>query len=231
MILSDFLRALGQLGDRRFLRVVLLGVVLALCLLAGVYALFLGAIDWLVPDSVTLPFIGPVGGVDALLGWASLLLMIGLSVFLMVPVAAMMSGLYLEDVVRAVEDRHYPALPPATPPPFADTLIETANFVAVLIAVNVLAVFAYAFAGPAIPLLFWGLNGYLLGREFFGMVASRRLGRAEARALRRRHSGPIWLAGVLMAAPLSIPFVNLIVPVLGVATFTHLFHRVAARQS
>ena len=231
MILSDFMRALGQLGDRRFLRVVILGVVLALCLLAGVYALFLGAIDWLVPDSLTLPFIGPVGGVDALLGWASLLLMIGLSVFLMVPVAAMMSGLYLEDVVRAVEGRHYPALPQATPARLADTLIDTANFVALLIAVNVVALFAYAFAGPAIPLLFWALNGFLLGREFFTMVASRRLGRAEARALRRRHSGQIWLAGTLMAAPLSIPFVNLIVPVLGVATFTHLFHRVAARQS
>lgn len=231
MILSDFMRALGQLGDRRFLRVVILGVVLALCLLVGVYALFLGAIDWLVPDSLTLPFIGPVGGVDALLGWASLLLMIGLSVFLMVPVAAMMSGLYLEDVVRAVEDRHYPALPHATPARLSDTLIDTANFVALLIAVNALALFAYAFAGPAIPLLFWALNGFLLGREFFTMVASRRLGRAEARALRRRHSGQIWVAGTLMAAPLSIPFVNLIVPVLGVATFTHLFHRIAGRQS
>jgi hypothetical protein len=31
-----------------------------------------------------------------------------------------------------------------------------------------------------------------------------------------------------MAAPLSIPVLNLLVPVLGVATFTHLFHRLAA---
>ena len=38
-----------------------------------------------------------------------------------------------------------------------------------------------------------------------------------------------WLAGTLMAAPLSIPLVNLLVPVLGVATFTHLFHRLAER--
>ena len=28
-----------------------------------------------------------------------------------------------------------------------------------------------------------------------------------------------------MAAPLSIPLVNLLMPVLGAATFTHLFHR------
>jgi hypothetical protein len=29
-----------------------------------------------------------------------------------------------------------------------------------------------------------------------------------------------------MAVPLAIPVVNLFVPVLGAATFTHLFHRV-----
>ena len=29
----------------------------------------------------------------------------------------------------------------------------------------------------------------------------------------------------LMALPLSIPLVNLVIPILGAATFTHLFHR------
>jgi uncharacterized protein involved in cysteine biosynthesis len=33
-----------------------------------------------------------------------------------------------------------------------------------------------------------------------------------------------------MAVPLSIPLVNLIVPVLGAAVFTHTYHRLAARQ-
>ena len=35
--------------------------------------------------------------------------MIGLSVFLMVPVASAFTGFFLEDVAEAVEDRHYPA--------------------------------------------------------------------------------------------------------------------------
>jgi uncharacterized protein involved in cysteine biosynthesis len=48
--------------------------------------------------------------------------------------------------------------------------------------------------------------------------------------LRRRHAGEIWLAGTLMAAPLSVPLVNLLIPVLGIATFTHLFHRLQARD-
>jgi len=33
-----------------------------------------------------------------------------------------------------------------------------------------------------------------------------------------------------MVVPLTIPLVNLLVPVLGAATFTHLFHALSARK-
>ena len=52
MILADFFRAVAQLGDRRFRRVLFLGLILTFALLAGVYALFLGAIQILTPDSL-----------------------------------------------------------------------------------------------------------------------------------------------------------------------------------
>ena len=55
----------------------------------------------------------------------------------------------------------------------------------------------------------------------------RRLGPAGARALARRHLGRLWLAGTAMAVPLSVPLVNLVVPILGVAVFTHQYHRLA----
>ena len=45
-----------------------------------------------------------------------------------------------------------------------------------------------------------------------------------AKRLRRRHAGTIWMAGVLMAVPLSVPLLNLLIPILGAATFTHLYH-------
>ena len=228
MIFTAFFRALGQLGDRRFRRVVLLGAGLALALLFGVYALFLQAIWWFTPDAIDLPLIGPVEGVQTLLGWASLLFMIGLSVFLMVPVASAFTGFFLEDVADAVEDRHYPGLAPVVPPPWPETLRQTVNFLGLVIAVNVFALFLYPFAGPAIPLVFWVLNGFLLGREYFTLVAMRRLPKAEALAMRRRNPGTLLVAGTLMAAPLSIPVLSLVVPVLGVATFTHLFHQLAA---
>jgi len=229
MIFNDFLRALGQLSDPRFRRVLLIGLGLTIALLIAVYAAFLWAVQSFAPDTITIPFVGPIGGLETLLGWGSALLVTGLSIFLMVPVAAMFTGFFLEDVVQAVEDRHYPNLAAVPRPKLVDAMIDSFNFFALLVAVNILALILYAVAGPFIPLLFWGLNGLLLGREYFTLVAQRRLGRAGAKALRRRHGAQIWLAGTLMAAPLSIPLVNLFIPVLGAATFTHMFQRLVTK--
>lgn len=227
MIFAAFFQALAQLGDRRFRRVVLLGALLALALLVAVYAGFLQLVWWLTPESIDLPIVGPVSGVETLLGWASLLLMIGLSVFLMVPVASAFTGLFLEDVVDAVEDRHYPGMQPARAQSWVEALLQSVNFLGLVLVVNAGALMVYPFVGPAIPLVFWSVNGFLLGREYFTMVAQRRMPKKEVAAMRRRNRGKLWLAGTLMAAPLSIPLVNLLVPVLGVATFTHIFHRLA----
>jgi CysZ protein len=227
MIFTAFAKALGQIGDPRFLRVMGFGIALSVALLIGAYAALLWLLESFAPGSISIPFVGPVGGLHTLIGWGSALLMLGLSVFLMVPVASAFSGLFLEDVAQAVEDKHYPGLPAPFKTPFSTTMIDTANFIGVLIVVNLLALLIYTFAGPLIPVIFWSINGYLLGREYFVLVATRRLGRKAARALRANHWIRIWVAGTLMAAPLSIPLLNLLIPVLGVATFTHLFHRLA----
>ena len=119
MIVDAFLKALGQMSDPRFLRVVLFGIALTIALLIGIYAGFLQVIDWFIPETLTLPLVGEITWVDNLLGWGSLLLLLVLSVFLMVPVAAAFAGLFLEGVANAVEDRHYRDLPPvpASPSP------------------------------------------------------------------------------------------------------------------
>ncbi|MEO1001193.1 MAG: EI24 domain-containing protein, partial [Pseudomonadota bacterium] len=78
-------------------------------------------------------------------------------------------------------------------------------------------------------LVFYGVNGYLLGREYFQLVAMRRLGPEGARRLRKRKFWQIWLGGTAMALPLTIPILNLVIPLLGVATFTHQFHRLNER--
>ena len=128
-------------------------------------------------------------------------------------------------MAAAVEARHYPHLPPVPRLPLGESLKDAVNFLGLLIAVNVVALFFYALAGPFVPLLFWALNGLLLGREYFTLTALRHLSPADAKRLYRANRATVWVAGTLMAAPLSIPLLNLLVPIFGVATFTHIFHR------
>jgi len=225
MILSDFLKALGQITDPGFRRVLALGLGLTIALLIAIYAIFLTVIVWLTPDAITLPWLGMITWADSIVSVASIFLMIVLSVFLMVPVASAFTGFFLDDIASAVEARHYPDLKPPAPVPFLDTLTDSLAFLGVLVAANIAALVIYLIVPPFAPLIFWGLNGFLLGREYFQMTAMRWLGRDGARAMRARHSGQIWLAGLLMTVPLTLPLVNLIIPILGVATFTHLFHR------
>ncbi len=179
LILSCFFRALGQWTDPRFRRVLLLGVALTFALLVGVYALFLALIQWLVPETTDLPLLGPVGGLDTLLSIGSFFLMLLASVFLMVPVASAFTGIFLEDVVDAVEDRHYPTLPDGRKMGLAEGLISSVNFFGIVLVANLIALFLWPFAGPLVPVLFWSVNGYLLGREYFTLVAQRRMGQGR----------------------------------------------------
>lgn len=230
IILNSFLLALGQIGDTRFRKVLMLGVGLTFALLVAVYAGFLWLINALVGPEVTLPVLGEVTWVGGLLSVSSLIFMMVLSVFLMVPVASAITSMFLDEVAQAVEDKHYPGLPPVAKVPFGDALKDTVNFLGVLITANLLAFILYAFLAPFALFIFWGLNGFLLGREYFTLAAMRRVGREGARKLRSQHMLTIWAAGILMAVPLSVPLVNLLIPILGAATFTHIFHAVTAER-
>ena len=230
LIFSSFFAALSQMGDRRFRKVLGLGIVLTIALLVGAYAGLLWVLDIFVGEEAYVPVIGEVRWLDDLLSFSSFIFMIVLSVFLMVPVASAITSMFLDEVAQAVEDRHYPSLPPVPRLPFSDALRDTLAFLGVLIVANLLAFILYALFSPLALFIFWGLNGFLLGREYFQLAAMRRLGRDGAKALRKKNWFTIWLAGTLMAIPLSLPLVNLVIPIFGAATFTHLFHGLNARD-
>ena len=155
--------------------------------------------------------------------------MLVLSVVLMVPAAAAVVGFFLDDVAAAVEARHYPGLPPAQRARARRSRSATRcassgwwwrRNLAALVGLP-----AGAAAG-AVRLL----GGQRLPARARVLPARRACGgsgRPEAAALGRRHFWRIWLAGTAMAVPLSVPVLNLVVPILGVAVFTHQFHRLA----
>ncbi|WP_147127352.1 EI24 domain-containing protein [Shimia ponticola] len=225
MILRAFFLALGQLNDSRFRGVLFRGIGLTIVLLVAVYAAFLWLIEWAFGEGTTLPLIGEVTWVGDLLSFGSIFVMLLLSIFLMVPVASAITSLFLDEVAEAVEDVHYRDVARPRRVSFWDGLRDTVNFLGVLIGANLAALILYAFFPPAAPFIFLGMNGFLLGREYFQVTAMRHLGRDGAKKMREEFRVTIWIAGCLMAFPLTIPLVNLLVPVIGAATFTHLYHQ------
>jgi uncharacterized protein involved in cysteine biosynthesis len=224
-ILAAFTKAVLQLPEAEFRRVLLRGIGLALALLIGASISVFWMIQLLASGSDMFPWLA------SLASWGGALLMVVLMGFLMIPVASAITSFYLDDVAHAVEAKHYPTLTPAPSLPFREILRDTVGFLGIIIGLNLVALIFYPFMGPLAVPAYFALNGYLLGREYFQMAAMRRIGRAAAVQLRRKHSGLIWLAGCLMALPLSLPLVNLIIPILGAATFTHLFHKLDSPNS
>ncbi|NIP75305.1 MAG: hypothetical protein GTN90_04645 [Xanthomonadales bacterium] len=228
-MIGDFLRAVSQVFDGRFTGILLRSLGLTIGLLAAVTtgAVFLTG---LLPASFDLPLIGEVATPFAAARGLAIGAMLFLSAFLMFPVAALFVGLYLDRIAEAVEVRHYPDLPPARAMPMGEAIRSALWFMCIVIAVNLVALIFYLISGPLAPLIFWSVNGYLFGREYFELVALRRLQAPEMRKLRRKNGFQIWLSGALMAVPLSVPIVNLIVPLIGVATYTHMYHRLSGTK-
>jgi len=150
-------------------------------------------------------------------------------IFLLFPVAALFVGLFLEEVADAVEDRHYPNDPKGKSASFAAGLVTGLRFFLVVLGLNLLFLPLY-FLLPGINiLLFYSLNGYLIGREYFELVALRHHGATEMARMRRQERRTVFLAGLIIAIPLSIPLVNLIGPLFGVAFMVHVYKDIARR--
>ncbi|QFT73913.1 EI24 domain-containing protein [Ruegeria sp. THAF33] len=231
IILNAFFSALGQTGDPRFRAVLLRGVGLTILLLVLACAGAIWLINWLSGSEISLPFVGAVPWLNDVLNYSGIVLVLILPVFLMVPVASAITSIFLDEVAQAVEDKHFPALPPARRIPASEALMDGLSFLGVLIVANLLALILYAIFTPLAPFIFWAMNGFLLGREYFTLAAMRRIGRDGARKLRAKHSKTIWVAGTLMAIPLSVPLVNLVIPILGAATFTHIYHALSGQKA
>jgi uncharacterized protein involved in cysteine biosynthesis len=226
-MLGDIGRALGQIGDGRFLGVLALGLTLTLALLFGLAAAVFWAVGLFVPPTFTLPWLGEITWAADVLSWAGAGLVLVLSPFLMVPVAGAFTGLFLDQVADAVEARHYPGLPRAPGTPLLAGLADAAGFLGLVLIANLVALVIYLLVAPLAPVIFWIVNGFLLGREYLTMAALRRMDRRAARGLWRRNMGEATVMGALVALALAVPVVNLLVPVIAAAAFTHAFHRLS----
>ncbi|MBZ9656132.1 sulfate transporter family protein [Phyllobacterium lublinensis] len=178
--------------------------------------------DQMIPD---LPawtgWIGFIAGVLASLGLA-----LGLAL-LIAPVTAVVAGLFLDDVADLVEQEDYPHDPKGKALPAVRSLILSVKFMGVVIAGNIVALLMLLIPGVNI-VAFFVVNGYLLGREFFEFAAMRFRPESEAKALRSRHALTVFIAGLVIAAFMAVPILNLLTPLFAAAMMVHL-HKAVAR--
>lgn len=136
-------------------------------------------------------------------------------------IAATIAGMLVERVARAVERRYYPHLPPPRPQGLGEQLRTGISFLVAVIVVNLIALPLYLIPGANVA-IFLAVNGYVLGREYFELVALRRVDARTAARLRRSHAPQVLAAGVLIAALSYLPFANLLTPVLATAFMLHI---------
>ncbi|HEV8015010.1 MAG TPA: EI24 domain-containing protein [Stellaceae bacterium] len=146
--------------------------------------------------------------------------------WLMFPtMAILILGFFLERIIAAIEARHYPDLPPPRAIGIGQSIASAVRLALLALVLNLLVLPLYLFLPVANVVLFFAINGYLVGREYFEAVACRRLDHGAVQAMWRRQRARLVVAGAVIALLLSIPIVNLAAPLIGVAFMLHLFER------
>lgn len=149
--------------------------------------------------------------------------------FLLPVLLPLIAAFFQETIADRIETRDYPEyMPPACERPFWSELWDDVKFVVLVLALNVMLLWTYF--TPLAPFTYYGLNGYLIGREFFDTAATRHIGRERAKALRREHSLPVFFLGASIVFLANVPVLQLIAPFVGVAMMVHLYHLLPKKE-
>lgn len=205
-------RAFAALAAPELRSVVLKSLFLTLLL----FALILAGVVFTLASLMVLPWPWLETIVEIAAGAGVLLAL----VLLMGPVTAMFAGLFLDAVADSIEARDFPNDPPGTALSGVAAALIGLKFMAAVLAANLAVLPFFLFGIGAVGWL--AANSYLLGREYFTMVASRYLPAADAEAMRKANAFRITAAGVAPALLSAIPFANIVTPVFSTACFVYL---------
>ncbi|MBL26092.1 MAG: hypothetical protein CMM50_00880 [Rhodospirillaceae bacterium] len=221
MIVSAFLRAFEQLSDRTMRSVLWKVLLMTIAVFAALWTgtgWALSGIEWF-----------QTGWLDTATDWvggaAAVVVAILVTWVLFPPVSTMFMGIFQDDIIVAVEARHYPGIAPGQEVSLGGVIASTAKLLLITALLNLLALPLYLLLPGLNLLIFYVLNGYLLGREYFEAVALRRFDPRATKRLRKRYQGRVWLTGAGIAFLFSIPILNLLAPLVGTAAMVHVFER------
>ncbi|MCB2088516.1 MAG: EI24 domain-containing protein [Sphingomonadaceae bacterium] len=224
-VFSALARALGQLGDRAVLEIVAKSMALTLAVFAAAGVAIWAAMRWLLAD-LEIPYSNEVGAVLGVV----LAILGGWLLFRFVALAVLQ--FFADEVVQAVERKHYPAAAAkARTLPFAEELANSLRGLGRALLINLVALpigLVLLVTGIGTAIWFWAVNAWLLGRELQDMAWLRHAHAPGAPA--PLSGGTRFLLGGAIAALLLVPFANLLAPVIGAAAAVHLVQRRAGNE-
>ena len=150
-------------------------------------------------------------------------------IFLMPAITSLVASVFVDEVADHVEREHYPAEHPGTALPFGLAMQEGIKTALLTIMVYLIAL-PFVFVAGAGFLAFFIATAWLLGREYFELAAMRFRPPAEAKAMRKQNAALVFTAGLIIAAFVSIPIVNLATPLFGMAFMVHMHKRLSGRR-
>lgn len=205
-MIEDAVRAFAQTFSPPLRKVLLKAIGLAILLLIA-----LGAIlQWLL-QLLSLPY-----PLDIAAAIALGLITVFAAIFLMAPVSSLIGGVFADEVAEEVERTSFPAHPAGVALSIPRAATVSVKFFGVVLLVNFCALLLWFV--PVINVgVFFVANAYLLSREYFEMAAMRYRTQEEARRLRQANAAPIFLSGLIIAAIVAIPILNLITPIFATA--------------
>lgn len=212
-IFSAYFKGFGQLSDPQTRSVIWTSIGWSVAIFIGLFVAL-----YVLLKLTTFITIGPLEMFFDFLGQAAVFI---LTWFLFPAVVTAIGSLMLDKVVNAVEARHYPTLKAAPGQIFSEAIGPALKFLGVTVGLNVLCL--PLLLTPLFPFVYYALNGYLISREYFELVALRRLSIADAQMLRARWKTPLFIAGVGFAFMLTVPILNVIAPIIATAAMVHLF--------
>lgn len=225
-LIKSIEHSLSQLFDSAFLKVFILGMITTLAALVAAYFAGKQLIPYL-PGEQMFEWQWLQDIVDGIRSWLVEFLLIFAVMFFFAPISMVFMTLYLDDIVDAVEDKHYSFRLAGKRLGLGRLAYLGVRLAFMMLLLNILVIPFYVifFWTGFIPLvIFYGLNSYLLGWGYYEMVAVRHLGVRKAGRHRKSIRGQVLFGGLVITLLYSVPFVNLVAPILGAAMLTHLFH-------
>ncbi len=219
-MIRAFELAIRQLSDPR-----LRGVIWQSLLLSLVLQIAIGALAWWALQSLATFKWNWVNETIRWLGGGAVTV---LALMLFPASFGVVISIFMEKIADIVEAEHYPTLGKARGIPLWTGIWSGIVFLLTLVALNLVMLPLYLvalFVAGLGAILFYGINGWLTGREYYEQVALRRLDPAEVKAWRKANGGVLWATGIAIVFFGTIPILNLIVPVLGMAAMVHVAQR------